>query len=248
MGKLHQVVALVKSRKERFKTIITQAHQMTQKASLFVGMNRVYKPVIDGGIVKPSENQALQANVPDLISQLREPFIDAFDTVLAQDMGNMSAKADVSVSYGGKSVSLAAVPATYLLFLEKQATDLITFINGLPVLDVTETWNQNSSNPNVYEARPTESHTTAKVQEPLVLIQPTKEHPGKAEIVTKDIVVGVWTTTKVSGAITLDRKRAMLARATKLLEAVKTAREEANRGDVTSTPVAEKIFDFVFGA
>jgi len=32
------------------------------------------------------------------------------------------------------------VPATYLLFLEKQLTDLHTLVSKLPVLDASETW------------------------------------------------------------------------------------------------------------
>ena len=37
-------------------------------------------------------------------------------------------------------VLLSQVPATYLLFIEKQLVDLHTFIKKLPVLDPSETW------------------------------------------------------------------------------------------------------------
>ena len=52
---------------------------------------------------------------------------------------------------------------------------------------------------------------------------------------------------QVSSAISEDDKRLICQRADKLVEAVKTAREEANQIEVENVKNADKLFEYVFG-
>lgn len=54
-----------------------------------------------------------------------------------REWANRLAAADVVVD---GTVLLPQVPVPYLLFLEKQLTDLHTFVRKLPVLDASEAW------------------------------------------------------------------------------------------------------------
>ena len=141
----------------------------------------------------------------------------------------------------------AEVPVTFLLFLEKQLTDLRTFVDKLPVLDGNETW-YDDPNTGLYRTDAVQTHRTKKVQKPLVLYPATPEHPAQTQLVTEDIVAGYWNTVKHSGAIQAPRKVVMAERVEKLLRAVKEAREAANGIEEVAVPnIGEVVLEYVFG-
>jgi len=155
------------------------------------------------------------------------------------------AKADVVVD--GQTL-LVGVPATHLLFLEKQLVDLRTFVTKLPVLDPAEVWNPapNSGN-GVFVADPSQTNSTTKVMRTHVAYQATDKHPAQVTNYTEDVVVGTWTTTKFSGALPRTAIQAILARVELLQKAVKFAREAANTQTVTQVREGQVILDYVFG-
>ena len=79
-------------------------------------------------------------------------------------------------------------------------TDLKTIIGNFPVLDPSEKW-MFDDGAGYHRTESTLTQRTKKIQRPLVLIQPTKEHPGQAVVITEDIVTGNWELTKFSGAM-----------------------------------------------
>ena len=81
----------------------------------------------------------------------------------------------------------------------------------------------------------------------LQLTPTTKEHPGTAQLITKDIETGKITEREWSGLITPSEKADMLTRAEELARAVKQARQRAN--DVVlpeAKPFAERFLGYVF--
>lgn len=236
MGKLNQVVAVVAAKKKLATEAVTGAYHTIQKADLFNGISRTYTPRDDEGERFPPEHKTAQASVPALLDVVSGPLTEMFDTVLTQDMANTQAMAIVL------EVSL---PVTYLLFLEKQLTDLTTFIGKLPVLDPSEDW-QWDSRTNSYASAPAESVKTKKVPKAFVKYEATKEHPAQVEMFTEDVLVGYWKTVKFSGALKASDKAAMLDRVRRLHEAVVKAREAANSADVTEQHIGKKLLDFVF--
>jgi hypothetical protein len=154
------------------------------------------------------------------------------------------AKADVVVD--GQPL-LRQVPATYLLFLEKQLVDLHTFVKKLPVLDASEAWNYDAS-ADSWATEPVQTLRTKKTPRNHVKAEATDKHPAQVEVYYEDVTVGYWRTVKFSGALPAQRVNELLARVEKLQEAVKFAREEANSIEVEEQKVGGVFLDYLFGA
>jgi hypothetical protein len=144
-------------------------------------------------------------------------------------------------------VLLKDVPATYLLFLEKQLSDLHTFIGKMSELDPGADWNADPGT-GLYKTDSISTQRTKKVQRPITLYEATKEHPAQTQLITEDVIAGQWLTIKYSGAIAPPRKKQLLARIEKLSNAVKFAREQANAAEAQDKKLGKDVFDFLFGA
>jgi hypothetical protein len=134
-----------------------------------------------------------------------------------------------------------------LLFLEKQLSDLHTFIAKMADLDPGSDWSVDPST-GQYKTEPSSTQRTKKVQRPITLYEATKEHPAQTQLITEDVIAGSWLTIKYSGAMSAPRKKQLLARIEKLSNAVKFAREQANAMDVQDKKCGKEVFDFLFGA
>ena len=243
MPKLNQIIAVTNGKKSRAAKEFTEVHKELQKNDLLLGISRTYQPAEENGEPLPPESKQVQVKVVDKLRQVREVLTDLFDVVLTQDAANTEARADVVVD--GRTVA-KDVPVTYLLFLEKQLTDLHTFVEKLPTLDPAEEWSFDR-NKDVYATSPTRTVRTRKVSKPIVLHPATKEHPAQTQLVQEDVTAGHWATVKFSGAIPAKDRNEMLARVTKLSEAVKFAREQANGIDAKNRQIGKAVFDYVFG-
>lgn len=243
MPKLNQIIAVANGKKSQAQSELTKIYHLLQKPALLDGISRTYKPKDEEGERLPPEKKDAQVTVSQAIKTASKAVCELFDAVAAQDSTNCEAKADVIVD--GETI-LPAVPVTHLLFLEKQLVDLATFVDKLPTLDPAERWSYDSA-AGVYRSETSETTRTKKVPKNHIKYEATKEHPAQVEVFTEDVIVGTWSTTKFSGAIPADEKRAMTDRVRKLQEAVKFAREEANGIEVadlrTGRPVLEYIFE-----
>lgn len=242
MPKLNQIIAIEKSIKSQSMRELTDAHQMLQKPALLSGIARSYRPLDDDGEQYPPESTRVQAKTEDVISQTTDILTKLFDITATKDWANGDARADVVVD---GEVILDNVPVTYLLFLEKQLTDLHTFIKKLPVLDSAEIWAFDESQ-DVWATEPIQTTKTKKIPRNHVKAEATEEHPAQVEVYYEDVIVGYWRTVKYSGALPATRVSTLLNRVRALQEAVKFAREEANSLDVEKQTVGEKVFDFLF--
>ncbi len=178
----------------------------------------------------------------DVLGETRTLFTEIMDITATKDFANMTAKADIKI---GENVLAKDVPVPYLLFLEKQLTDLRTFVDKLPVLDEADDWAKDQAS-GLYKTASLKTHRTQKVSEPIVLYDATKEHPAQTQLITKDVVVGYWNQVKHSGAITRGDKRQLLEKLERVLEAVKSAREEANSVEAPNKKVGADILDYIF--
>jgi hypothetical protein len=242
MPKLNQIIALQSGKKTQAKETLTEAYQLFKKPDLLTGLVRTYQPRDEGGEPQPDERKHVQAKVNELIGKVTADLTEMFDVVATQDWANCQARADIVVD--GRKL-LAGVPVTHLLFLEKQLVDLRTFIEALPVLDAAEEW-EYKPEVDCYVTRPTRSNRTKKVPKNHVKYEATKEHPAQVEMYMEDVWVGTWTTTKFSGAVPAAVRNAMLERVRKLVDAVKTAREEANGLDVKPQKVGASLLGWIF--
>lgn len=243
MTKLSQIIAIEKGVKSRVYGEITSLDKLIQKPDLFNGLQREYSPFNDDGEKFPSENQRVQANVKEILARVERLSTEYFDVNAKREWTNGTARADIVVD---SETLVKQVPVGYLLFLEKQLTDISTMIGRLPLLNEGDEW---SFDPAVglHRSSPTESMKTKKNQRAIVKYPATPEHPAQTEMITEDIAVGKWKQTKQSGAIGKPARQEMLDRVEKLLIAVKFAREAANMADVVDTPaVGEALFGYIF--
>lgn len=244
MTKLNQIVAVEKGVKAAVRDDVTKVYHKLQKPVLLAGISRKYQPKNDEGETLPEENTKVQLTADQVLYEASKSFTRLFDVTATKDFANTKAKASVVVD--GNALVLDA-PVPYLLFLEKQLTDLHTFVTKLPVLDPSETWTFDS-NAGAFRADTVETTRTKKVPRNHVKAEATDRHPAQVELYYEDVVVGTWATTKFSGALPGNRVRDLLDRVEKVQEAVKFAREEANVTEVDDKHVGQAVFDYLFEA
>ena len=241
MTRLNQIIAVEKGVKSRSYADLTEAHHTLQKSALLAGIARTYQPRDDDGEQYPPESTRVQVRADDVLRGTAATLTRLFDITATKDWANCQAKADVVVD--GQTV-LTGVPATYLLFLEKQLTDLHTFIAKLPVLDAAETWARDEA-ADCWATEPVQTTRTRKIPRNHVKAEATDKHPAQVEVYYEDVVVGNWRTVKFSGAMPASRIKSLLERVDKLARAVKFAREEANSLEITDQHLGERVFGYL---
>lgn len=241
--KLNQVLAIEKQTKQNAHKQVTETYQQLQKPQLTQGLSRVYSPVDDDGVRFPNEGQQVQLRVTEALSDVARFLSPLFDVTLQRDAANCVARASVEVD---GQVVLTDVPATYLLWLEKQLVDIHTVVCALPTLSSDTRWTFDDGQ-DCYRSDEVERAKTAKVTKPIVKYEATKEHPAQVDLVSEDVVTGYWTQIAYSGAIPRTRVQELRGRVERLLAAVKIAREKANAVDAPSQVAGEAIFGYLFG-
>ena len=242
MARLNQTIAVEKGIKTRSQKELTEAHHALQKPALLAGISRTYRPKDEEGEQLPPEATKVQIKSEEIIKRTVDILVELFDVTATKDYTNCKARADVVVD--GK-VLLAAVPVTYLLFLEKQLVDLHTFVKKLPVLDASETWAHDAS-ADCWATEPVQTAKTKKIPRNHVKAEATEKHPAQVEVYHEDVVVGYWKTVKFSGALPQKRVNELLARVEKLQHAVKFAREEANDHAAEEQKIGRTVLDYLF--
>jgi hypothetical protein len=241
--KLNQIIAIEKGVKNRAFSELTEAHHGVQKPALLAGLSRTYQPKDEEGEQLPPESTRVQVRAEDVLRRTGTTLTRLFDVTLTKDAANCEARADVVVD--GETL-LTAVPVTYLLFLEKQLTDLHTFVRKLPVLDAADAWSFNES-ADCWSTEPVRTVRTKKVPRNHVEAEATEKHPAQVEVYYEDIPVGYWTAVKFSGALPATRVAQLVERVEKLQNAVRVAREEANGTEITDRQAGERVFGYLFG-
>jgi hypothetical protein len=242
MTRLNQIVAVEKGVKSRSFQELTETHHALQKTGLLAGISRTYRPKDEEGEQLPPESTKVQVKGEETLARTAEILTRLFDVTATKDWANCTAKADVVVD---GTTLLSDVPITYLLFLEKQLVDVLTFVRKLPTLDAAESWEYDAS-ADCWATDPVQTVRTKKIPRNHVKAEATEKHPAQVEVYYEDVVVGYWKTVKFSGALPAKRINELVERVEKLQQAVKFAREEANHSEITQQKTGEKIFGYLF--
>ena len=243
MPKLNQILAIEKTAKAVNGEIVTNAYQQVTKTALMEGLARTYTPKDDDGDQLPPETKNVQNTVEEILKVVTGAHTKIYDITATKDYANCSGKATADVVVSG-AMLVKDAPAVFLLFLEKQLSDMYTVIKKLPTLDPAERWSYNGEQ-SLYVTPPVGTTKTKKVPRNHVKAEATDKHPAQVETFSEDVVVGTWNTVKFSGAITVARRRQLLERVETLQEAVKFAREKANGTEAPNVSVGEDIFNYI---
>jgi hypothetical protein len=241
--KLTVVLGLLKGAKARTHTNVSALHHQFTKPALYAGQNRTYEPRDDAGEQRPAESQRVQLRAADVLGELAEQLTRHWDLALWRDEGNTVARADVVVD--GETL-LRDVPATFLLFLEKQLNDWRTAVTKLPTLATDQSWSYDAST-GLHRTDPVKSASTQKVLRNHTVHPGTDKHPPQVQTFQEDVPVGDWTTVRLSGALTVPQQRGLVERLDVLADAVKSARERANLVEVEEVKAGEVLFTYLLG-
>jgi hypothetical protein len=242
-ARLSQIVNVQKGVANTVNREVTDRYHQLQRPPLLTGISRTYLPKDEDGDQLPPESTKVQVTAKDVLTENAKALTRLFDITATKDWGNCEARADVTVD--GQTI-LAQVPATYLLFLEKQLVDIATVWRAIPLLDPAEDWIADPTT-GVWRTPGAGTVRTRKVPRNHVVAEATERHPAQVQVYHEDVTAGTWTTVKFSGAIDAATKTAILTRVEKLLHAVKYAREEANATLVTDQKVGEAVFSYLLG-
>ena len=244
MAKLNQIIAIEKGIKSRVYGEITELHKAAQKPELFNGFSKTYEKKDEDGEDLPPERKRVQFVASESLRAVARASTELMEVTARKDWTNCVAKGDVVVD--GAPIIVGA-PVSFLLFLEKQLTDLRTFVASVPVLDEAESWTRDE-NSGLYKTEATSTHRTRKIAKPIVLYPATPEHPAQTQMVAEDVIAGFWRQVKHSGAMPKPERQELADRVEKLLRAVKEAREAANVHDEVQTPaVGAAVFTYLLG-
>jgi hypothetical protein len=245
--KLHEVVAIRKGVKSRTYGELTELHKENQKPALFNGLTKEFKPKDADGETFPDESQRVQRVAEDILRKASKLRTEALDIEATQEYGNLQARADVVID--GR-VILQDMPATLLIHLEKELSDLRAFVAEMPTLDEAKSWAKDA-NSSLYRSDTAVTHKTKKVSRPIVkydaVIKDGQALPAQTEMITEDVVIGHWHTTYLSGGLPVPRKEELLERIDRLRDAVKRARARANDTEVTRREIGGAVFSFLLG-
>jgi len=239
-----QVIAIETDIKQRAKPAITKVHKATQKPELFDGSSAVYEVAREGEETYPPKSIKVRLVAENALREMAETWVEFTDWTATKDLGNCSEDARADVVVGGVTL-LEQAPVPLLLFLEKQVTDLRKAIEVIPTLSESEDWVYDEALGYHRTREPVRTHKTKSTKRAIVLHPPTKEHPAQTQLIDEVRTVGYWVGSKFSGALPVPRKRQLVDRANKLLQAVKAAREEANTAKTPVQNIGAKLFDFV---
>jgi len=193
--------------------------------------------------IEPTSTILLTERTVDLNDIIKTALANLFNVKFAREYGNTRARADLVV--GGVTL-LTDVPTTYFLFLEDQVAKIrANIVARFPVLDPSEEWHWDTAR-GIWVTEPRVTESTAKVPQTHVLYEATPQHPAQVRPWETDMKVGEWTTVKLSGQLPADQAQGMYDRCSKLLVAIKQARELANSIEVEEKD-ATAVIDYIFG-
>lgn len=248
MAKLHELLATDGNLKgQAQKCRLELQATLEKKRHLFEEKLVTFTPLAENTPSETREKREIQSTVRKEVDWLSSILVKSLDAAYAIDVANTEAKADIVLE---DDTTLAkAVPATALLQLEKRMREVLNFVKAIPTLDPAKGFKLDAAREaGIYVAREVTKASTQKVQEPLVLLPPTKEHPGQVSLISKDVKVGTILEQEWSALITPAIKAELLERGEALLRAVTKARARANDHEIDpkSNKIGHKLLEYIF--
>lgn len=248
---LHQILAVEKQIKSDTYAELTKLNrdaQRTQKDGPLFGQERIWDPRFESESplyeLLQDQRATVQIRAADLLTRASKILTRLFDLVATKDWANTEASADLVIDDG--AVVIEDVPVTFLLFLEKQLTDLETFLRSLPTLDPAHDWTWDPST-RAWRSEVNATARTKKVRKSHVLHPGTDRHAPQVEAYTDDEITGHWMVTQLSGAMDPSVTGGLIERCQTVLAAVRMAREAANNRPAEHVRVGKQIFDYILG-
>lgn len=248
MGKLHEILAVEPDLAAVFKKLIQEtAVTFSKKGEHFLGKTRrldMFEANAPGDGTE--EVIDLTTTVHEKLSYLFEHSAKYLDAVLQKERTNQDARANIVID---GIVIANEVPATFLLGLEAKLQQLREVVDDVPTLAPGVPWEAAPDlGPNIFRTKvPKIEFKTTKTIKSKTLFEGNNHHPPQIEKWNEDVPIGKYSTTVISGMLTVAEKSAILGRIDKLIQATKQARCRANNTDVVNTTIAKELFTYIIG-
>jgi hypothetical protein len=242
---LHQLLAVRDGARSVAERARNAAYHTIQKNEPLSGIQRTHEKRFEEDAALPGEYKRVQVVAEQVVAEFTRALTRLLDVTAAVDYTNQQATADVVLPDG--TVLVHEAPAPYLIFLEKNLTDVRTFIDKLPVLDPAIEWREPLAPGEPWRSVELRTTSTKKILRNHVKAEATPQHPAQVEMYGEDTISGWWTTVKLSGALPAATIAGMRERVDILIEAVKVARGAANMESVTDPKPGAAILRYVFG-
>jgi hypothetical protein len=239
---LSQVIAVEKDTKDKAAQELAKAQGLLSNKGLLSGIAKSYTPLAEDGLVLPPESTRVQVKATHAIKGVQARLVALFDVIATKDWTNCLARADIIVE-GVVEPLVKGVPATYLLFLEKQCVELLAFVKKIPILDAAEVWNHDAAQ-GCWATPSAETIRSKKDKKSKIVFEGNQHHPPQFLVWDEDIPEGRWKTVHYSGAMPADDVNALVERIEKLQRAVKCAREEANRHEALQQHTGDPLLRY----
>lgn len=238
---LSQMIAVKKGLKGRTTKAITDHYHDLQKTALFSGLSRTYARKDEDGDTFPDEYTKVQQDAEEKLRLIAVESTKILDVMLTIDEGNTVARGTVLLD----DIELLTAPVPFLLALQKELTDFRTIVSKVPVLDPAVRWEIDATSDAKYRSKPEGTNRTRKVLKNHVKAEATEKHPAQVDTFSVDEVVGTWTQTKFSSAMSAKDRDAILQRVNDVLDAVRKAVEKANATPIEQKHVGETLFAYL---
>lgn len=249
MPKLHEILAVEKSRTEQSRVLIADAGKKFGKSEYFSGHYKTLKMISDSPENEAIENSSkdskeLPTTVVETLSYVFQHWAVAEDVIFQKNTTNQLAKADIE--FRGNVIA-SNVPVDELMGLEHRLLDLRKLIVDVPTLSASVKWEQDQSGrKGAWRAvNPEVTTKTEKTSAAVVLYEATDKHPAQIEKVNKDVIVGTFTKEVITGAATSLQKANSLQVIDDLLASVKQARMRANSTEIERVNIGKTITDLI---
>lgn len=254
--KLHEALAVESELANKDKLIRAETTvSFEKKENLFKGKVRrleMFSETRKQEEAAGAEEMAVTESVMPKLEYTFGAFAQYLDVVLQKEEANQRASSDLVIvdDDGAEIVLMHKVPATFLLGLESKLAAIRPVLLVAPTLPPGINWVPDTQQPlkGVYRRIPDViTDKTEKSMKPVVLAAATDKHPAQVEKVIYDAIIGRFTVTEWSSAITPHDKSKLLERLDRLISAVKQARQRANCAEISDLHIGKNIVDFILG-
>ncbi len=251
---LHQAIAIQRGVDEECAKVLGMVKHMLSiggDADPLTGISRTYAPAEEGGEELPPQSRRVQVTAAELLGQVSVALEKMFTLKLTREEGNTEARADVKVD---DQLLLADCPVGALMYMEAQVGQIIGLIDQIPVLNPAEEWSDAAPGlrDGVWASAARKTAVPRRIPQ-VQILSPAQVIDGQAfqpqvRAYETEKTVGWWTTVKYSGQMEAKVAQDMRARAVKVQEAVRKAREQANRLEVNDRRTAGPLLSYIFGS
>lgn len=246
---LHELLAIEQGLAETANRLTNEVTKtLSTKKSIFEGMSKAHEIFSEDNqhLKVATEHKEIVSTVDEQTDFLGTELVKYWDVTLQKEEANQRATADIIIN---GNIIAEAIPSIVLLSMEKKLSSLLNVYNALPTLDAATAWERDEAyaKPNVFRTKHVTERQHSVTTKKYVTVSPaTKEHP--AQMASQDVVdvIGKYTITDFSGAVTSHDKAKRLEKLTTLIRAVKKARQRANNTEVKNDlKFGQKLFDFI---